>query len=92
MTEVARDLSIARSLLQRWREQLVGGVVAPTPALPRQRGTNDRVRGLGQRLRDVTEKRDVCVADIEDCFVFKGSAPNFVCAPSEDGTRDCSFH
>ena len=38
-----------------------------------------------------TDIDDVC-QDIEDCVVFKGSAPNFVCVPSEDGSRVCSFH
>ena len=33
-----------------------------------------------------------CQADLDDCVVFKGSDSTMVCDPSDDGTRDCSFH
>lgn len=47
---------------------------------------------VGAGTCNCTNISDVCITDIEDCFVFKGSAPNFVCEPSEDGDRVCSFH
>ena len=57
-TEVARNLGIARSLLQRWVEQLRATVNPPSS---RRRGTSDaeRVRELEKKLRDVTEQRDI---------------------------------
>jgi transposase len=59
VTEVARDLGIARSLLQRWKDQLAGAAPDATTGTPRRRGTSDRVRELEKRLRDVTEERDI---------------------------------
>jgi transposase len=59
VTEVARDLGIARSLLQRWKDQLAGAVPDTTTGPPRRRGASDRVRELEKRLRDVTEERDI---------------------------------
>lgn len=61
VNQVAHDLGIARSLLQRWQSQLTR---APEPAdafpgtgrLPRQA---EEVRRLQQRLRAVTEERDI---------------------------------
>jgi transposase len=58
-TEVARDLGIARSLLQRWKDQLAGAADADPSASPRRRATSERVRELERRLRDVTEQRDI---------------------------------
>ena len=58
-TEVARDLGIARSLLQRWKDQLAGAADADPSAAPRRRATSERVRELERRLRDVTEQRDI---------------------------------
>ena len=57
-TEVARNLGIARSLLQRWVEQLRATVSPPSS---RRRGSSDaeRVRELEKKLRDVTEQRDI---------------------------------
>ena len=59
VTEVARDLGIARSLLQRWKDQLSGATPEATAGSVRRRGTSDRVRELEKRLRDVTEERDI---------------------------------
>ena len=60
VNEVAHDLGIARSLLQRWRTQL--GRHAAEEAFPgagRQPPAADEVHRLQQRLRDVTEERDI---------------------------------
>jgi transposase len=59
VTAVAHDLGIARSLLQRWRDQF--GEVADAPVLEpgRRRPAVDEVRRLQQQLRDVTEERDI---------------------------------
>ena len=59
VTEVARDLGIARSLLQRWKDQLSGAAAETAAGSPRRRGPSDRVRELEKRLRDVTEERDI---------------------------------
>ena len=61
VNQVAHDLGSARSLLQRWQTQLTR---APEPTdafpgtgrLPRQA---EEVRRLQQRLRAVTEERDI---------------------------------
>ena len=58
-TEVARDLGVARSLLQRWKDQLAGDTTAGSATTPRRRATNERIRELERRLRDVTEQRDI---------------------------------
>jgi transposase len=58
VTEVARDLGMARSLLQRWKDQLEGRGGFPgegkSPSIEA-----DDVRALRQQLRDVTEERDI---------------------------------
>ena len=59
VTEVAHDLGIARSLLQRWRDQLGREPAAPFPGPGRRRPAVDEVRRLQQQLRDVTEERDI---------------------------------
>src|SRR4029450_10206814 len=59
VTEVATHLGITRSLLQRWREQLS---TAPSEAFPgkgRLRPQAQRIRELEQKLRDVTQERDI---------------------------------
>jgi transposase len=59
ITEVATHLGIARSLLQRWREQLSN---APTEAFPgngRVPASGQRVRDLEAQLRAVTQERDI---------------------------------
>ena len=60
VTEVAHDLGIARSLLQRWGEQL--GRYAETDAFPgtgRRQPAAEEVRRLQHELRAVTEERDI---------------------------------
>jgi len=59
VTAVAHDLGIARSLLQRWRDQLGEAPEAPFPGTGRRRPAMDEVRRLQQQLRDVTEERDI---------------------------------
>ena len=51
VTEVARNLGVARSLLQRWRDQAVGEGVDAMEA--------DEIRRLRKQLRDVVEERDI---------------------------------
>ena len=55
VTEVARDLGIARSLLQRWRDQSSS---APRQAKSPQ-ANSEEVRALNKKLRDVIEERDI---------------------------------
>src|SRR5262245_20595851 len=57
-TEVARNLGIARSLLQRWKDQLAG-TLDDVASKPRRHAPSERVRELERRLRDVTEERDI---------------------------------
>jgi transposase len=59
VNEVAHDLGIARSLLQRWRTQLGRHAEDAFPGTGRQAPAADEVRRLQQRLRDVTEERDI---------------------------------
>jgi transposase len=59
VTAVAHDLGIARSLLQRWRDQLGAVPEAPVTDPGRRRPAVDEVRRLQQQLRDVTEERDI---------------------------------
>lgn len=58
VTEVARDLGIARSLLQRWKDQLDA---APTSSSSTSNAGSqaDEVRRLKKQLNDVTEERDI---------------------------------
>jgi len=58
-TEVARNLGIARSLLQRWVDQLRDTVRASVPRTRRRRSDVERIRELEKKLRDVTEPRDI---------------------------------
>ena len=59
VTEVARDLGIARSLLQYWKRQLdAEGDSAPAPATAGASDA-DRLRKLEKELRDVREERDI---------------------------------
>ncbi len=59
VTEVARDLGIARSLLQYWKRQLDGeGDGREAPAMGGTSET-DRLRKLEKELRDVREERDI---------------------------------
>ena len=59
VTEVARDLGIARSLLQRWKEQLEGRSGPPGSGKPSLTDDSEEVRVLRQQLREVTEERDI---------------------------------
>ena len=61
VNEVAHDLGIARSLLQRWKTQLAGEPDGPTafPGSGRLAPQAEQLRQLQQRLRAVTEERDI---------------------------------
>src|SRR5215813_8436280 len=59
VTEVATHLGITRSLLQRWREQLSAAPSEAFPGKGRLRPQAQRIRELGQKLRDVTQERDI---------------------------------
>ena len=60
LTEVAAHLGIARSLLQRWREQL-SRKSAPEvfPGHGRLTRQAQKVRDLEKKLHDVTQERDI---------------------------------
>ena len=61
MNEIAHDFGIARSLLQRWQTQLArepeGTAAVPGPG--RLAPEAEQIRQLQQRLRAVTEERDI---------------------------------
>ena len=61
LNEVAHDLGIARSLLQRWKTQLTPEPDVPTafPGTGRLAPQAEQLRQLQQRLRAVTEERDI---------------------------------
>jgi transposase len=59
VNEVAHDLGIARSLLQRWRTQLRRAPEVPFPGSGRLAPAAEQIRQLQQRLRAVTEERDI---------------------------------
>ncbi len=59
VTDVAQSLGIARSLLQRWRDQLNRGGEEAFPGQGKQSGDAEEIRKLKQSLRDVTEERDI---------------------------------
>ena len=59
ITEVATHLGIARSLLQRWKEQLAAAPREAFPGKGRLPAPAQRVRDLEQQLRDVTQERDI---------------------------------
>jgi transposase len=59
LNEVAHDLGIARSLLQRWRTQLRREPEVPVPGTGRLAPQAEQIRQLHQRLRAVTEERDI---------------------------------
>jgi transposase len=58
ITEVARDLGIARSLLQRWNE-LEGRGEGSGSGKAGTSAESEDVRVLRQKLRDITEERDI---------------------------------
>ena len=59
VTDVAQSLGIARSLLQRWREQIDASAEEAFPGRGKQTGDQEDLRKLKQKLRDVTEERDI---------------------------------
>ena len=59
VTEVARSLGIARSLLQRWREQLDERSTEAFPGQGKASGEKERIRQLEKALRDAREERDI---------------------------------
>ena len=59
ITEVATHLGIARSLLQRWKEQLDATPREAFPGKGRLPAQAQRIRDLEQKLRDVTQERDI---------------------------------
>jgi transposase len=59
VNEVAHDLGIARSLLQRWRTQLRREPEVPFPGTGRLAPQAEQIRQLQQRLRAVSEERDI---------------------------------
>ena len=58
-TDVADSLGIARSLLLRWRDQLGGSSAEPFPGRGKASTDVEDLRKLKQKLRDVTEERDI---------------------------------
>ncbi len=59
VTEVARSLGIARSLLQRWREQLESKKEQAFPGNGKVSSDREQIRALEKELRDVREERDI---------------------------------
>ncbi len=59
VTEVARGLGIARSLLQRWKEQLERDTKFPTSVDAKPSVDKDRIKELEKQLRDAREERDI---------------------------------
>jgi transposase len=61
VNQVAHDLGIARSLLQRWKTQLAREPEVPAafPGTGRLAPQAEQIRQLQQRLRAVTEERDI---------------------------------
>jgi transposase len=59
VTAVARELGIARSLLQRWKDQLEGRLPPPGSGTPAMTPEAEEIRRLRQELRQVTESRDI---------------------------------
>ncbi len=58
-TDVAESLGIVRSLLLRWRDQLEGDSTTPFPGRGKLTTEAEELRKLKQKLRDVTEERDI---------------------------------
>ncbi len=58
VSEVARNLGLARSLLQRWIEQHAAQDREGNPRKTRASGSEE-ARQLRKQLRDVTEERDI---------------------------------
>jgi transposase len=59
VTDVAQSLGIARSLLQRWPEQIDASAEEAFPGRGNQTGDQEELRKMKQKLRDVTEERNI---------------------------------
>ena len=59
VNEVATNLGIARSLLQRWKEQLATTPREAFPGRGRLAPQAQRIRDLETKLREVTQERDI---------------------------------
>ncbi len=59
LTEVARNLGIARSLLQYWKKQLEGETTRASAGPRSASGEAAEIATLKKRLRDVEEERDI---------------------------------
>jgi transposase len=60
LNELVTHLGIARSLLQRWKEQTAARPAAEVfPGHGRVTGQAQKVRELEKKLRDVTMERDI---------------------------------
>ena len=59
VTEVARSLGVARSLLRRWQEQLELKDEAAFPGHGKGGEERERIRALEKELRDTREERDI---------------------------------
>ena len=59
VTEAARSLGIARSLLQRLKEQLETKKELAFPGSGNAGSDRERMRALEKELRDVREERDI---------------------------------
>ena len=59
VSDVARSLGIARSLLQRWKEQLQDAGEQAFPGKGKLAPEAQELRDLKERLHDVTEERDI---------------------------------
>lgn len=59
VTAVARELGLARSLLQYWKNQIDGNVPTPGSGMRAMDTESEEIRRLRKELRDVTEQRDI---------------------------------
>ncbi len=59
VTEVARDLGIARSLLQYWMREQRGRRERMSSSHEKSPSDSERIRQLEKELRDVREERDI---------------------------------
>ena len=59
VNEVATNLGVARSLLQRWKEQLATTPREAFPGRGRLAPQAQRIRDLETKLREVTQERDI---------------------------------
>ena len=59
VTDVARSLGVARSLLQRWKEQLEADPAEAFPGKGSVSADAEELRALKKQLRNMTEERDI---------------------------------